>query len=402
MTRGPAITTLPELDATQRAHSDATRAHIEARAAAAGGWLPFDEYMELALYAPGLGYYSAGATKFGAAGDFVTAPEISDLFSRALALQFADILRELGGQTRASILEIGAGSGRFAGVVLRELATLQQSPSAYSILEVSADLIERQRASVTSLAGGEAARAHWLERLPTGHCGVIFANEVLDALPTDRFVLRAGRPLRLGVAIGQSGLQWAERAPVEGNPADAAWLQEVQRVLGELREPLPEGYVGEICPRIDAWVGALGAALERGVVMLIDYGLPRRHYYHPDRVRGSLRCHFRHRAHEDPFSHPGLTDITAWVDFTRVAEAADAAGLEVAGFSTQAAALLSLGIERLAHTDAARADSVRQSQGMQKLLLPGEMGEAVKVMMLTRGMDAPLRSVRLQDLRGSL
>lgn len=136
--------------------------------------------------------------------------------------------------------------------------------------------------------------------------------------------------------------------------------------------------------------------------MLIDYGLPRRHYYHPDRVRGSLRCHFRHRAHEDPFSHPGLTDITAWVDFTRVAEAADAAGLEVAGFSTQAAALLSLGIERLAHTEGSRAESVQQSQGLQKLLLPGEMGEAVKVMMLTRGIRAPLRGVRLQDLRGSL
>jgi SAM-dependent MidA family methyltransferase len=402
MTRGPAITTLPELDATQRAHSDATRAHIEARVAASGGWLPFDEYMELALYAPGLGYYSAGATKFGAAGDFVTAPEISDLFSRALAAQFADILRELGGESRASILELGAGSGRLAGVVLRELATLQQSPSAYSILEVSADLIERQRATVTALAGGEAARAHWLERLPMGHSGVIVANEVLDALPTDRFVLRAGGPLRLGVAVGASGLQWAERAPVAGDPADAAWLREVQRVLGDLREPLPEGYVGEICPRIDAWVGALGAALERGVVMLIDYGLPRRHYYHPDRVRGSLRCHFRHRAHEDPFSHPGLTDITAWVDFTRVAEAADAAGLEVAGFSTQAAALLSLGIERLAHTEGSRAESVQQSQGLQKLLLPGEMGEAVKVMMLTRGIRAPLRGVRLQDLRGSL
>ena len=402
MTRRPAITTLPQLDAAQRAHCDATRAHIEARVAAAGGWLAFDEYMELALYEPGLGYYSAGATKFGAAGDFVTAPEISDLFSRALAVQFADILHELGGETRASILELGAGSGRFAGVVLQELAALQRSPASYAILEVSADLIERQRANVAALAGVESARATWLERLPTRHCGVIFANEVLDALPADRFVLRGGRPLRLGVAVGESGLQWAERAPSLGDAADDAWLQEVQRVLGELREPLPEGYEGEICPRIDAWIGALGAALERGVVMLIDYGLPRRHYYHPQRVRGSLRCHFRHRAHEDPFSHPGLTDITAWVDFTRVAEAADAAGLEVAGFSTQAAALLSLGIEQLASTDAVGAESLRQSQALQKLLLPGEMGEAVKVMMLARGMNAPFRGLRLQDLRGSL
>ena len=399
MTQRPAITTLPELDVEQRAHSDATRAHIEARVAEAGGWLPFDEYMELALYAPGLGYYSAGATKFGAAGDFVTAPEISDLFSRALAAQIADVLCELGGETRASVLELGAGSGRFAGVVLRELAALQSSPTTYAILEVSADLRERQRETATTLAGHESRRATWLEQLPTRHCGVIFANEVLDALPTDRFVLRGGRPFRLGVAIGAAGLQWAERAPRAG---EGAWSEEVLRVLGDLHESLPEGYVGEICPRVDAWIGALGAALERGVVMLIDYGLPRRHYYHPERNRGTLRCHFRHRAHEDPFSHPGLTDITTWVDFTRVAEAADAAGLEVAAFSTQAATLLSLGIEQLASADAGAAERVQQSQALQTLLLPGEMGESVKVMMLTRGMSTMLRGSRLQDLRGSL
>ena len=399
MTRRPAITTLPELDAAQRAHSDSARAHIEARVAEAGGWLAFDEYMELALYAPGLGYYSAGATKFGAAGDFVTAPEISDLFSRALAAQFADILRELGGETRASVLEVGAGSGRFAGVVLRELAALQSSPATYDVLEVSADLRERQRDTVTALAGHESRRATWLERLPAGHCGVIFANEVLDALPTDRFVLRGGRPFRLGVSVGAAGLQWAERAP---RADEGAWSDEVLRVLGDLHETLSDGYVGEICPRVDAWVGSLGAALERGVVMLIDYGLPRRHYYHPDRNRGTLRCHFMHRAHDDPFSHPGLTDITTWVDFTRVAEAADAAGLEVAGFSTQAATLLSLGIEQLANAHAGPAEAVQQSKALQTLLLPGEMGEAVKVMMLTRGVETPLRGCRLQDLRGSL
>ncbi len=399
MTRRPAITTLPELDAAQRAHSEAARAYIEARVAAAGGWLAFDDYMELALYAPGLGYYSAGATKFGAAGDFVTAPEISDLFSRALAAQFSDILRELGGETPASILEIGAGSGRFAGVVLREMAALQASPAPYAILEVSADLVERQRSTVAAVAGAAASQAHWLNQLPTSHRGVIFANEVLDALPTDRFVLRGGQPLRLGVAVGPGGLQWAERAP---RADEDAWTDEVLRVLADLREPLPDGYVGEICPRIDAWIAALGAALERGVVMLIDYGLPRRHYYHPDRNRGTLRCHFRHRAHDDPFSHPGLTDITTWVDFTRVAEAADAAGLEVTGFSTQAATLLSLGIERLADTAAGGAEAVQQSKALQTLLLPGEMGEAVKVMVLARGVETPLRGSRLQDLRGSL
>jgi SAM-dependent MidA family methyltransferase len=255
----------------------------------------------------------------------------------------------------------------------------------------------------------------WLDAVPARHVGVVFANELLDALPCDRFVMRDGRAQRLGVALRDGALAWAPRAAVPGDPRDAAWLEEVERTLAGLPAPLPEGYCSEIAPRVAAWVQAVADSLERGVVILVDYGLPRAQYYHPQRVDGTLRCHFRQFAHHDPFLSPGLTDVTAWVDFTRVAEAADAARLEVAGFTTQAAWLLALGIESLAaetlpDADDAAADAVAPvpvrhlaaMQGLKRLLLPGEMGEAVKVMVLTRGWDFPLRGLRLQDLSGSL
>jgi SAM-dependent MidA family methyltransferase len=408
------VTTLPQLSPEAAAHVEALLATLRARLVAAGGWLAFDEYMDAVLYAPAQGYYSAGATKFGAAGDFVTAPEISDLFARALARQFADVLAE----TRGGVLEVGAGSGRFARVALEELARLDALPERYAILDVSADLRARQRDMLAQSQAALASRALWVDALPERHTGVVFANELLDALPCDRFVMRAGRPQRLGVALRDGALAWAPRAAVPGDAGDVAWLAQVERTLAGLAAALPDGYCGEIAPRVDAWVRSVADSLERGVVILVDYGLPRSQYYHPQRVDGTLRCHFRQHAHHDPFLHPGLTDVTAWVDFTRVAEAADAAGLEVAGFTTQAAWLLALGIESLAAETlpehgaggvgaeaAAGPVPVRHlvaMQGLKRLLLPGEMGEAVKVMVLTRGWDAPLRGLRVQDLRGSL
>ena len=403
MTRGPSVTTLPPLDAAEAAHAGRVRALVAERLARAGGWLAFDEYMDCVLYAPGAGYYSAGATKFGAAGDFVTAPELSGLFARALAAQFAEVLAETGG----GVLEVGAGSGRFARGALDELASLGHAPAPYAILEVSADLRERQRAMLAN-SPAALARTCWLDAPPASHRGVVFANELLDALPCDRFVVQRGRPLRLGVALRDGALAWAVRPPVLADAADAAWLADVEHVLGVAGGAacdLPDGYCGELCPRVAGWIGAIAAGFERGAMILVDYGLPRRQLYHPDRAAGTLRCHFRQRAHDDPFSHPGLTDITAWVDFTRVAEAADAAGLEVAGFTTQAAFLLALGIEALAAQTAAGLDDARhlaEMQGLKRLLLPGEMGESVKVMVLTRDLDLPLRGLRLQDLRGSL
>jgi SAM-dependent MidA family methyltransferase len=398
MTRPRTSTTLPGLDAAERAHVARMRAELRTRIVRAGGWLAFDDYMDCVLYAPGLGYYSAGATKFGAGGDFVTAPEISDLFARAFARQFADVLAVTGG----GVLEAGPGSGRFARVVLGELGILGHGDAPYSLLEVSADLRERQRDEI-GRNGVALALARWLDRPPAGHVGVIFANELLDALPCDRFRISGGRPQRLGVALGADGPHWAQRAPDPNDPADAAWLAEVEWLLQGVAAELPEGYCGELSPRTAAWVRELGSVLERGVVILVDYGLPRRHYYHPQRLAGTLRCHFRQRAHDDPFLNPGLTDVTAWVDFTRIAEAAEEAGLEVAAFATQAAFLLSLGIESLADEQVAGGPRwLAQMQGLKRLLLPGEMGEAVKVMVLARGWDAALRGGRLQDLRGSL
>jgi SAM-dependent MidA family methyltransferase len=414
MTSRASLTTLPALSPEAAAHVEALQATLRSRLVAAGDWLAFDEYMDVVLYTPGQGYYSAGATKFGGAGDFVTAPEISDLFARALARQFADVLGVTGG----GVLEVGAGSGRFARGALEELARLGALPDRYAILDVSADLRARQRETLAQAPADVAARVAWLDALPERHVGVVFANELLDALPCDRFVMQAGRPQRLGVALRDGALAWAPRAAVPNDAQDAAWLDEVERTLAGLPAPLPDGYCSEIAPRAAAWVQAVADSLERGVVILVDYGLPRAQYYHPQRVDGTLRCHFRQYAHHDPFLHPGLSDVTAWVDFTRIAEAANAAGLKVAGFTTQAAWLLSLGIESLAaetlpDTDDAAAGAeamvapvpvrhLAAMQGLKRLLLPGEMGEAVKVMVLTRGWYTPLRGLRLQDLRGSL
>jgi SAM-dependent MidA family methyltransferase len=359
---------------------------------AAGGWLPFERFMELALYAPGLGYYSAGAVKLGAGGDFVTAPEVSDLFGRGVARQCAEVLRGLGG---GAILELGAGTGRMAAALLQELAALDALPERYAILEVSADLAARQRERLGQLPAALAARVQWLERLPEAPLsGVILANEVADALPFRRFRLAAGELHELGVALDADG-----RLLEAGVPAGPEFAAAVAALQRELPRPLPALYTSEVCPRLAPWVASLAATLARGALLLIDYGLPRAEYYHPQRTQGTLRCHFRHRAHDDPYVNLGLQDITAWVDFTAVAEAAVAADVAVAGFSTQAAFLLALGIEE----DVARAtggtERARLAGEARRLLMPGEMGEAFKVMALARAYPQPLAGLALQDLR---
>ncbi|MCC6172873.1 MAG: SAM-dependent methyltransferase [Gammaproteobacteria bacterium] len=394
-------------------HGARVVALLHERLAAAGGWLDFATYMSLVLYAPGLGYYSAGAAKFGAAGDFVTAPEISELYAQVLAAGFPPLFAAAGARR---VLEFGPGTGRFAGVALRELAARGELPDEYLLLEIGADLRARQPECVRELAGAAAARARWLDALPERFDGVVFGNEVLDALPCERFVMQGGEPWRLGVVAARDAgesttgpaFAWQARRADGSRDGDEAFVAALaNRLPPALRESLPEGYVGELQPAIERWIGALGALLGRGAVLLADYGLPRRHYYHPQRRGGSLRAHYRHRAHDDPFLYPGLTDLSVWVDFTAVAEAADAAGLEVAGFSTQAAVLLGGGIEaRLAaaFADADEVTRARLAHGARQLLLPGEMGESVKLMLLTRGIDAEAvpAGFRLQDLRGSL
>ena len=382
---------LPALTPEERRHSEALTALIRAELAAAGGWLSFERFMELALYAPGLGYYSAGSWKLGAGGDFVTAPEASALFGTCLARECAAVLAATGG----GILELGAGSGALAATLLNALDAQGAAPERYAILEVSADLAARQRARLAVLAPHLRERVVWLERLPDAPlAGVILANEVADALPVRRFSLHAGAVHELGVTEGVAGgFTGAAR------PADAPFAQLCRALFAGRPEAPPEGYTSEVNLRLAPWIATLGECLGRGVVLLIDYGLPRAHYYHPQRCTGTLRCHFRQRAHDDPYVNLGLQDITAWVDFTRVAEAAADAGLAVSGFATQAAYLLALGLERLV-TDAPDArDRARLAGEARRLVMPEEMGEAFKVMALTRGYAAPLAGFALQDLR---
>lgn len=385
MTAGLSPSILPALSVDEARHSQAVERLIRQRIAANGGWLSFEELMDLALYEPGLGYYSAGSAKLGAAGDFVTAPELSDAFSRCVANQCAEVLATVGG----GILELGAGSGRMAAAILESLAALGAAPERYEILEVSADLRERQRSRVAQLPESLRSRVTWLDRLPpTPIKGLMLANEVLDALPCKRFVIRGGMARELGVAVDARGVL----VEVE---KDAAY----GRIAAELPVALPDGYRSEVCPRVAPWIASLADRLEQGVLLLFDYGLPRAHYYHPQRDRGTLRCHFKHRAHDDPLINLGVQDITAWVDFTAVAESAVDVGLDVLGFVTQAAFLLGAGIEEQMLSNQSAVEQARWAHDARQLLLPGEMGETFKVMALGKAFEAPLRGFTLQDLR---
>ena len=409
MTASAPHSILPSLSLDEERHSSAATALVRDRLVAAGGWLSFAEFMELALYAPGLGYYSAGSVKLGAGGDFVTAPEVSDLFSRCVARQCADVLAETGGE----ILELGAGTGRMAVTILKSLAEIGVLPNRYAILEVSADLSDRQRARVQQLPPELRERVVWLDRLPeTPIRGVMLANEVLDALPFQRFVVREGRARELGVGLVSAelgvGLGGARLGPGLAGTDALAWQEAAgdfaaaTAMLRELPEPLPDGYVSELCLRVEPWITSVGQCLDQGAVLLFDYGLPRAHYYHPQRTDGTLRCYFKQRAHGDPLINIGVQDITAWVDFTRVGEAALAAGLEVAGFATQAAFLLGTGIEAMTAEAIDVATRARLAGEARRLLLPGEMGESFKVMALCRNLQQPLRGFAYQDLRRSL
>jgi SAM-dependent MidA family methyltransferase len=395
MTASPVRSILPPLSPAEQRHSRALATRIREQLFAAGGWLSFERFMELALYAPGLGYYSAGSAKLGAGGDFVTAPEVSDLFSRCLARQCAQVLAATGGD----ILELGAGTGRMAAVVLAELAAQDLLPQRYAILEVSADLADRQRRRLARLPSALRERVVWLERLPEQPLrGVILANEVADALPCHRFTCRAGAITELGVALASPPTGEEIRFRDDERAAEPALERACEAMLAPL-PALPEGYTSEVCLQLAPWIASLGEALERGLLLLTDYGLPRRHYYHPQRACGTLRCHFRQRAHDDPYVNLGVQDITAWVDFTRVAEAGAAAGLALGGFATQAGFLLALGIESLAAVAEDGTQRARLAGEALRLLMPEEMGESFKAMALTRDLDTPLAGFAVQDLR---
>ena len=371
-------------------HSARLAALIRTEIAAADGLLPFDRFMERALYAPGLGYYVAGATKFGAGGDFVTAPELSPLFGRCVAVQAAEALERLNG---GDVLEFGAGSGALAVQVLTGLEQLGALPERYLILEPSPDLQERQRALLAARVPHLAERCHWLGRLPEQLRGVVLANEVLDAMPVHRFRIgAAGEPLEVFVTAADGVLSEVE-APVR-SPRLAAALAALQ-AAGLAQAP---GYASEINLRLPPWCAALGECLTAGLALLIDYGYPASAYYQPDRTMGTLMCHWRHQAHGDPYRHLGLQDIGAHVDFSAAARAGQAAGLTLAGFATQAHFLIGCGIDRLM-ADAPDLDLI---QGAKQLLLPAAMGERFKVLGLSRGLAGPWCGFSVRDLQDRL
>jgi SAM-dependent MidA family methyltransferase len=348
-----------------------------------GGWIPFARYMELALYAPGLGYYTAGARKLGRDGDFVTAPEISALYGRTLARQAAQ-LAELG---FSEILEIGAGSGALAADLLVELARLGCPPERYLILELSPDLRDRSRDTLAERAPQLLERVAWLSRLPPSFTGIVIGNEVLDAMPV-RVFQRAGQDiLEMGVAFRNEEFEWAPRSPQSppDNPDPSCFPE--------------DGYRSEVQFVARAFVRSVGDALARGVALFIDYGFPRREYYHPQRARGTLMCHYRHRAHDDPFLLPGLQDITSHLDFSALAQAGREGGLDLLGYTTQAQFLVNCGItEILSETPAAEA-AVYAPLAAQahQLLSPAEMGELFKVIAFGKGVSAPLRGFTQGD-----
>lgn len=387
---------LPEPSPEELAHSERLAGRIRAEIGGAGGWIGFASFMGIALYEPGLGYYSAGARKLGPAGDFVTAPEVAPVFSRCLAAQCDEVLEALGG---GDVLELGAGSGAMAADLLAELERRGRLPARYRILDVSADLRERQRATLERAVPHLLERVEWLDRLPEDGCtGVVVANEVLDALPVERFAIRGGEVNAVGVAWHFDRFEMAETR------AAPALQSAVRRIEAAVGRALPDGYVSEVNVGLAAWLESVAACLRRGALLFVDYGLPRREYYSAERTAGTLLCHYRHRFHDDPLLRLGLQDITAWADFTAVAEAGQAAGLEVAGYTTQAHFLIGCGIGDLV-ADVAGLDVVQRvnlSRQVMLLTLPGEMGERFKALALTRGMDVGLRGFAVRDLRHTL
>lgn len=384
--RNPAELPLPEGDAL--AHCTRAVQHICRDIDHHQGSIDFAQFMALALYAPGLGYYAAGTRKFGEDGDFVTAPEISPLFSRCLARQCQQVLAQTGGV----ILEFGAGSGTMAADILSELEQLDSLPSQYLIMEVSADLRQRQRETIEQKIPQLVDRVQWLEQLPEQFHGVVVANEVLDAMPVQRFRVEADGISRAMVRHDASGFHWSYQP----------WAVDAQ--LAEITRTLPTGYESEINTHITPWLATLTERMTQGAVLLIDYGFPRHEFYHPQRDTGTLMCHYRHRAHVDPLILPGLQDITAHVDFTAVAEAAVAAGFDVSGYTNQAYFLLALGLTELV-AEINPADTRTQiilAQQIKKLTLPSEMGELFKVIGLTKDCDLPLRGFSFNDQRNRL
>lgn len=377
--------TLPKPSDAAHQHSRAVEKAIQNEIKAAGGWISFASYMQLALYAPCLGYYSSGSHKFGSAGDFVTAPEISSLFGRTLAIQTAQILKQV---EQADILEFGAGSGKLALDLLLELEKTGCLPRNYVILEVSAELRQRQLALFTDNAPHLIPLLQWIDRLPTTFSGLMLANEVLDAMPVHLVVWRNNQFFERGVTYKNEAFVWKEHPLRNGALFDAAARLDAQLNVSNK----DNSYTSEINLAIPSFITSLASILQHGLILLIDYGFGAKEYYHPQRNQGTLMCHYRHLAHDNPFYLPGLQDITSHVDFSTVMAAAENTGLELLGYTTQAHFLINCGItEILAQTPVDQMEKyLPLSNQLQKLASPAEMGELFKVIAFGKKIVQPL------------
>ena len=390
-----ALHALPALEPDAARRSARLRSLIHKKIKLRGGAIPFSKFMELALYAPGLGYYRSGMQRFGAEGDFVTAPELSPLFSRCVGAQLAEILDNLAA---GDVLEIGAGTGTMAAGLLRALEVCDCLPRRYLILEKSPELRALQRTLLRESVPHLLDRLRWLTNLPDPPFnGAVIANELLDAMPACRFRVQSRGIGEWFVSSQNGSFAW-----MLGSPQTPKLETTVTKLLRALRVRLATGYVSEVNLEHGPWVHALANLLNEGVILVFDYGYPRNEYYHPQRGAGTLRCYYRHRAHDDPFLNPGEQDISVHVDFTALAETAAEAGLRVAGYTTQAHFLLNTGLTGLI----GRIDDASEyrvlSQQVKRLTLPDQMGEAVKVMALTKDYGHCLSGFSGNDHRGRL
>lgn len=380
---------LPQPDDVGVLHSRQLAAHISSHLE--NGTLSFADYMQLCLYAPGLGYYMAGAQKFGAGGDFITAPEVSDLFGLCLAEQVREVLALVGG----SVLELGAGSGKLAASVLTGLQA--SPPDHYYILELSAELQQRQLNLLREQLPSELfSRVKMLDTLPENFVGVCIANEVMDALPVELFTRQQGELKQLCVQQDGNGFSMSTR------PADDTLIELVGGIEDELQSGFVDGYQSEVCTVLSPWIKSLAKSMKKGVLLLSDYGYPRREYYLAEREQGTLACYYQHRFHDNVFFYPGLQDITAHVDFTRVVEAGSDAGLALLGYTSQTSFLLDNGMTTIAAARLEACTSEREQLSLTReiktLTLPGEMGERFQFMALGKNLASPLRGFATQDL----
>lgn len=396
----PANSILPNPDELALKLSESLQEKIRLAIINNGGSISFEQYMQMALYEPGMGYYSAGSSKFGEQGDFVTAPEISPLFSRCIARQCQQVLSKI---SSSSIFEFGPGTGTMAIDIMRELKRNNSLPETYYLLEPSADLRQRQQLNIKNTIPQLEKRFVWLDRLPEEKIkGVILANEVIDAMPVTRIVIDSEIE-EYAVACGsgandQIRFQWVKR------DIDQKLKSEIQVMFDTLRESIPTPYTTEINCNIKPWLNSLNEVLDKGLILISDYGYPRQEYFHPQRHAGTLICHYRHHAHDDPFLYPGLQDISASVDFTTVAEAAVDAELHVSGFTTQAHFLIACGLDKFV-SEYGADDVVERSKMVHqvtKLTMPGEMGEKFKFIGLTKELDIQLCGFSFIDQRSRL